>query len=98
MAYVNTGYQRSLTVVVTKRVNGAVTGSTTYDGRLAFGSYTAITSTQLAQMGQAAYNRRLLDFQAYVEAQVPGLRFSDYNASSGYNPYIQNTSACPVGQ
>lgn len=49
MAYVNTGYQRSLTLVVKKYVNGSESSRTVYNGKLAFSigqkSYGAISDT-----------------------------------------------------
>lgn len=95
MAYTNNGYQRSLTLVVKRVVDGKVQSTTTYDGCLAFGSYGAITDTELARMSYEDYQQRLQAFIAYVEGQVPGL---DVEAAleSGSAPRRYNTSACPI--
>lgn len=95
MAYTNNGYQRSLTLVVKRIVDGTVQSTTTFDGRLAFGSYGAIDNDQLARMSYEDYQQRLKDFIAYVEGQVPGL---DVEAAlePGSAPRRYNTSACPI--
>lgn len=96
MAYTNNGYQRSLTLVVKRIVDGSVQSSTTYDGRLAFGSYGAINNEQLARMAYEDYQQRLKDFIAYVEDQVPGLNV-EAALESGSAPRRYNTSSCPIG-
>ena len=95
MAYKNNGYQRSLTFVVKRIVDGTVQSTATFDGRLAFGSYGAIDNDQLAKMSYEDYQQRLKDFIAYVEGQMPGL---DVEAAlePGSEPRRYNTSACPI--
>lgn len=95
MAYTNNGYQRSLTLVVKRIVDGEVQSTTTYDGRLAFGSYGAITDTELARMSYEDYQQRLDDFVRYVEGQVPGLDISAV-LQPGSEARRYNTSACPI--
>lgn len=95
MAYSNTGYQRSMTLVVRRLVGGTVESSTTYDGRLAFGTYGAITATELAQMSQSDFQQRLDDFIDYVESLVPGLDVSAVT-EAGTEARRYNTSACPL--
>lgn len=95
MAYTNNGYQRSLTLEVKRIVDGAVQSTTTYNGRLAFGSYGAITDTDLARMSYEDYKQRLDDFVAYVENQVPGLDVSAV-LQSGSEARRYNTSSCPI--
>lgn len=101
MAYVNTGYQRSLTLVVKKYVNGSESSRTTYDGRLAFTigqkSFGAISNTTLSQMDQSAYEDRLNAFINYVEQQVPGLVVADVT-EEGSEARRQNTTSCPFGK
>ena len=95
MAYKNNGYQRSLTFVVKRIVDGVVQSTTPYNGCLAFGSYGEIDAKQLARMSYEDYQQRLKDFIAYVESTVSGL---DIEASlvPGSEPRRYNTSACPI--
>jgi len=99
MAYVNTGYQRSLTLVVKKYVNGSESSRTVYNGKLAFSigqkSYGAISDTTLAQMDQSAYEDRLNDFIEYVEQQVPVV--ADVT-EEGSEARRYNTTSCPFGK
>ena len=91
MAYVNTGYQRSLTLVVKKYVNGSESSRTVYNGKLAFSigqkSYGVISDTTLAQMDQSEY----------VEQQVPGLVVADVT-EEGSEARRYNTTSCPFGK
>lgn len=98
MANVNTGKQRSLTLAVTKTINGAPSdgSTTTYDGRLAFGTYAAITNTQLAEIPNADYTKRLTAFKTYVQNVELGL-IIDNSTEVGHEAYRTNTSACPIG-
>lgn len=95
MAYTNNGYQRSLTIVVKRVVDGEVESTTEYDGRLAFGSYGAISNTELAQMSYEDYKQRLDDFVRYVEELVPGLNVAEA-LQPGSEARRYNTSACPI--
>lgn len=101
MAYVNTGYQRSLTLVVKKYVNSSESSRTVYNGKLAFSigqkSYGAISDTTLVQMDQSAYEDRLNDFIEYVEQQVPGLVVADVT-EEGSEARRYNTTSCPFGK
>lgn len=92
---VNTGMQRSLTLVVKKTV-GSVTSSQTFDGRLAFSSYGAISDAQLARMPQAEFQQRLADFKTYVQSIIPGLAI-DATTEAGRGAYRTATDSCPVG-
>ena len=96
MAYKNNGYQRSLTFVVKRIVDGVVQSTTKYNGCLAFGSYGEIDDKQLARMPYEDYQQRLKDFIAYVESTVSGL---DVEAAlePGSAPRRYNTSSCPIG-
>lgn len=95
MAYRNTGYQRSLTFEVTKSVDGQAEVPVTYDGRLAFKNYAAITPEELQKLPLKDYEQRFKDFISYVEAQNPGL---NVEASLGNNPPARrwNDTACPI--
>lgn len=101
MAYVNTGYQRSLTLVVKRYVNGSESSRTTYDGRLAFTvgqkSYGAISAATLSQMDQSDYEERLAAFIDYVEQQVPGLDVAQVT-EAGSEARRYNTTSCPFGK
>ena len=94
MAYVYTGTKRSLTFTLTKTVGGVtqVGYPKTYDGRLAFPGYAAITDTEAAQLTTNQYNARLAAFQAYVESIEAGFESSTdmANASTASDP-----ATCP---
>lgn len=92
---VNTGMQRSLVLVVKKTV-GSITTSQTYDGRLAFSSYGAISDLTLSRMALADYEQRLADFKAYVQSIIPGLDI-DATTEAGRGAYRIAVDACPVG-
>lgn len=97
----NTGYQRSLTLIITKTVNGvAATGyPKTYNGRNGFShngnTYPAITGTQLAQMTAEDYEQRLADFKGYVQGLEYGLDV-DAVTVPGSEAYRENLDACPL--
>lgn len=95
MAYTNNGYQRSLTLVVKRVVDGKVQSATPYDGTLAFGSYGEITDQELARMPYEKYKQRLDDFIVHVEDIVKGL---DVSAAlqPGSEARRYNTSSCPL--
>lgn len=101
MAYVNTGYQRSLTLVVKKYVNGSESSRAVYNGKLAFTidqkSFGAISNMDLAQMDQSDYEDRLNAFIEYVERQVPGLVVADVT-EEGSEARRYNTTSCPFGK
>jgi len=94
----NTGKQRSLTVTINKRIAGVLQDGYphVYQGRNAFGTYLAITSSQLGQMPVTDYDARLADFEAYVEGIEVGLSF-DTDIVTGSEAYKLNTTACPIG-
>lgn len=97
----NTGYQRSVTLIVRKTVNGApVTGyPKTYQGRNEFAhngtTYPAITGTQLANLPAAEFNARLEAFKGYVEGLEYGLDV-DAVTVAGKEARRENLGACPV--
>jgi len=74
MAYVNTGTKRSLTYTVTKTVGGVPVAGTggTYDGRLAFLTYAALTQLEAQQLTDLQFSTRLAAFHDYVESLEPG--------------------------
>lgn len=93
---VNTGLERSLLLVVDQYINGVKQTSVKYDGRLSFGSWPAITSSQLARMSQDDFYARLAAFKAYVESIVPGLDI-DAVTETGRGAVRANSGSCPIG-
>lgn len=93
---VNTGLERSLLLVVDQYINGVKQTSVKYDGRLSFGSWPAITSSQLARMSQDDFYARLAAFKAYVESIVPGLDI-DAVTEAGRAAVRANSGSCPIG-
>lgn len=93
---VNTGLERSLLLVVDQYINGVKQNSIKYDGRLSFGSWPEITSSQLARMSQDDFYARLAAFKAYVESIVPGLDI-DAVTEAGRAAVRANSGSCPIG-
>jgi len=97
----NTGFERSLTLIVKKTVNGEpATGyPKTYNGRNEFANngttYPAITLGQLANLQQSAFNIRLGSFKNYVEGLEFGLDI-DAVTVAGKEAYRENLVACPI--
>ena len=94
-----TGYKRSLTVVVTKYVNGTIVIGypITYNGQLPFiyndSNYFAISNYSLSVMAQDDYLDRLTDFKAYVSDLESIIDFNE-NIVSGKEPYLESTLEC----
>jgi hypothetical protein len=100
----NTGYQRSLTVKVVRKVDGIVAPGYEYgkgyDGRGSFVfngiPYEAISTQTLASMPYGEYSIRLTAFKQYVQAQEPGLLI-DETTVPGEEAYRENYGKCPLG-
>lgn len=82
MGYEVTGFARSLTVKVTKTVNGVIASGYPkyYDGKTDSGflayyspTYSSISDDDMAKMSLVDFNIRLADFMAWVEIIEPGL-------------------------
>ena len=94
MANVYTGEKRSLTFAITKTRGGAVLQGypKTYDGRLAFPGYSAISDSAAQKLTTSEYNTRYSAFVSYVQALEPGW---DPNTDMTNNPTFTDTVACP---
>lgn len=94
MAYVNTGNKRSLTFTLTKKISGVVQVGypKTYDGRLAFLGYAAITDEEARRLTDSAYNARLTAFQSYVENIEAGF---DAATDATNDPSVADAGTCP---
>jgi hypothetical protein len=100
----NTGFQRSLTVKVVRKVAGIVApgyeDGKVYDGRTAFVfnsiPYEAISAQTLASMPYDEYSIRLAAFKQYVQAQELGLLI-DETTIPGREAYRENYGECPLG-
>lgn len=82
MGYILTGYARSLTVKVTKTVNGVIASGYPkyYDGKTDSGflayyapTYSSISEDEMAKLSLVDFNARLADLIAWVEILEPGL-------------------------
>lgn len=97
----NTGYERSMTLIVSKTVNAepAPGYPKTYNGRNEFThngvTYPAITGAQLASMTLANYNARLEAFKNYVQGLEYGLDV-DAVTVAGSEARRENLVACPI--
>lgn len=95
----NTGIQRSLTLIVTKKIAGVVQPAypLTYQGRNAFNyggnSYAAITASQLADLTDEYYNARLAAFKLYVQQIESGLNVDVVQTNL---PYAESLTECPI--
>ena len=103
MAWVNTGMQRRRTLTVDKKVDGvSIAGyPKEYNIQNAFSmngnSYAILTGTELLQISVATYLARLADFKDYVE-QAEFIADLDAITTEGFEPYVENTTACPIGE
>ena len=94
MAYVYTGTERSLTFTLTKTVGGVTSDSypRTYNGRLAFPGYAALTDSEAQKLTTSAYNTRLAAYHAYVESIEAGFDSGTDFTNSSTNTDLVN---CP---
>jgi hypothetical protein len=93
----NTGKQRSLTVTINKTIAGVLQDGYphVHNGRLAFGTYAAIDTLQMATMPVTDYEARLAAFKTYVEGLEVGIEF-DTDTVVGSEAYKINTISCPI--
>ena len=89
---INTGMQRAVEFVVTKKINDEVAEGYphTYSLKQAFGNYQEVTENQLAQMLIGDYKARLSAFKTYVESVDMGAVVDKESA------YSENTGLCPL--
>ena len=97
----NSGTERSLTIVVEKRIGGILQPGypVTYQGRNNFftGEYwwPIISPGELAYMSTEDYNTRLSTFKDYVESIESGLVIAE-SIIDGGDAYRENLTACPI--
>ncbi len=89
---INTGMQRAVEFVVTKKVNNVIVDGypRTYLLKQAFGNYQETTESELARMPIEDYQARLVAFKAYVESIDMGAMVDKASA------YSKNTGLCPL--
>ena len=97
----NTGTERSLTVVVTQKIDGVVQFGypSTYYGKKSFSyngtDYTEITDSQLERLSENDYNQRLADFEAYVK-NIETLITWNTDIQAGFEASRENITSCPL--
>ena len=93
MAYINTGYARKKTLVITKGLQ-----SSSYDIRTGFTfngtTYPSLNDDGFAQLSDEDYERRLADFIDYVYSLVDGLQTDCPDMTVGSVEY--DTTLCPL--
>ncbi len=91
------GYKRATELIVLKEVDGTpVSGyPKAYNVLLSFGSYPAITSTELAQLSLTDYNNRMNAYEDYIEETEAGSNFSD-DLVAGYERRKYDPTSCPI--
>lgn len=109
MGYVYTGYKRSLSITVTKTINGVASagypktyptatdeanGYFTYNGTNYAIPPNGMTEEAFAQLDTTAYNSLLAAFQLYVLSLEPGLNFTTHALNS---PTVYDAATCPPG-
>lgn len=94
MAYVNTGTKRSLTFTVTKTIGGVdqIGYPISYDGRLAFLTYAALTNVEAQQLTDTQYSTRHTAFAAYIESLEPGF---DSGVDFSNTSTVVDLTTCP---
>lgn len=101
MPTANTGYKRSLTIIIKKFVNGVIQLGypQTYDGQAAFDvdgqSFAPLLDADFALLSAADFNNRLGYFKLYV-AQQEGLPSIEPYFIPGSNPRIYDPGACTI--
>ena len=93
----NTGIERSLTLTVTKKINGIIQPGypIIYQGRTGFGTYDDISVYDLAVMTNTAFNERLSAFKTYVETLESGLNI-DADLINDSQASRENLTSCPI--
>ncbi len=109
MAYVFTGYKRSLSVEVTKTINGVPqtgypkTYPTATDIANGYFTYNSVqypippngmAEQDFAQLEPVQYNNLLNVFKLYVMSQEPNINF---NTQAINSPEVYDIDSCPVG-
>lgn len=105
MAYVFTGYKRSLSASITKKINNITqsgypkTYPTALDIANGYFTYNAVqydipTPDELAKLSANDYNALLAAFEAYVESIETGL---DFNTDTLVDPVVADEDTCPAG-
>ena len=109
MAYVFTGYKRSLSVEVTKTINGVPqagypkTYPTATDIANGYFTYNSVqypippngmAEQDFAQLEPVQYNNLLNVFKLYVMSQEPNINF---NTQAVNSPEVYDIDSCPVG-
>ena len=96
--YINNGLERTLDISIITNINNVETARTDYSGCNAFGSYPAITYTQLATMTDENFNIRLNAFISYLEGIYSGLYINPSSGTTvGVNAEITSSGMCPIG-
>lgn len=99
MAYIGTGYKRSLIITLTKKVDGQLLYTRQYNGQNTFEidgvTYPTLTDFQFQTMTEANYLIRLAAFKSYVESIEKGLVF-DNVIVAGHDSMIYDLGACPT--
>jgi hypothetical protein len=97
--YINNGLERTLDITIITNVNNVETARTNYSGCNAFGSYPAITYTQLAIMTDANFQDRLNAFITYLEGINIGLNIDPSISGSTGSNIAERTSSgmCTIG-
>lgn len=93
MAYINTGYARYKTLVITKGQISAsyeITASFTYGGT----TYTALTNDQFALLSDRDYEARRTAFINYVYSQHAGLQSDCPDMTQG--SVVYDVTLCPI--
>lgn len=105
MGYVFTGYKRSLSASITKKINDITqsgypkTYPTALDIANGYFTYATVqyslpTDDELAKMDVVDYNALLAAFEAYVESIETGL---DFNTDTLVDPVVSDEITCPAG-
>jgi len=82
--------QRAGSLTIVKTIGGVTQSTVKYYITDAFGTYTAITTSELANLSVSDYEARLTAFKSYVESVNIGL---SVNTTAAYQ---ENTTACPI--
>lgn len=106
MSYILTGYERTLSVEITKLLNNEIQPGYPkyYDGKsdpdffIAYPQYNNITNEELAQLTLIDFNNRLSDFKTWIESIEIGFIFDTTEARRESDLCVETTTTTTTSE
>ena len=95
---INNGYKRGSKIIVEKYINDvSVSGyPKTYDAKVSFDNYNALSQAQFAELSLLAFTDRMDAFEAYIEGEEAGASFAN-SLVAGFERRIYDNITCQRG-